>query len=188
MTADIHGLTGFEAGVGRCQFVVHLCAHRVSAKACVELSVVQFVVAEGGEELVRAIAGQLPLVGVAAGAARKLLVDHQHRNATQPGQHGNPDQALAQIGWWRRKNTGQRPAQQQAEQYSGYRQADQQGGQWIGLTDVIQHFLGIHQVVDGDEVEAHPKLVPEQPFGHGDKQHQKQADSECALQEPAVQA
>jgi hypothetical protein len=79
-----------------------------------------------------------------------------------------------------------RLAQQQAEHHGSHREAAEQRWQGVRLADVVQHFLGIHQVVDGDEVEAHAELVPEQPFGHGDEQHHEQADGQHALHQPAV--
>jgi hypothetical protein len=54
-----------EAGIGGGQFVVHLGTDVIGAEGGVELGVVQLVVAKGGEELIRAVARQFALVGVA---------------------------------------------------------------------------------------------------------------------------
>ncbi|MNM87806.1 hypothetical protein D3C81_999960 [compost metagenome] len=97
MAANVLRLLALEAGVGFGQFLMHVRAHVSGVEAGIELRVVQFIVTEGREELVRPIAGQLALVGVAALATRKLLVDHQHVQASQGRQQGNTQQALTQV-------------------------------------------------------------------------------------------
>jgi len=58
----------------------------------------------------------------------------------------------------------------------------------VGLADVGEHLVGVHQIVHGDEVEAHAELVPEQPFGERGEQHRVQAQAEQQLQREPMPA
>ncbi|MNE11555.1 hypothetical protein D3C80_1043190 [compost metagenome] len=181
LPADIQRLPVIETSIGFLQFLAQERGDFRLVQRRVELLVVQLVVAEGGEELVRAVAGQFVLVGVAAEAARMLLVERGEAKATAGGKQGETDQALAQ----QRQFAVQGAAHQRAQ---GERQADGQRGDGaeqtehrVGLEDVVDHFLRVDQVVDGDEVETHAELVPEQPFGQGAEQHGEQADGQQAV-------
>jgi len=186
VAADVLGFLALELCIGFGQLLMHLRADFAGAEAGVELGVVQFVVTEGGEELVRAVAGQLALIGIAALAAWELLVDHHAVQADQYGQHSQPGHALTRGGGRAGEGLDQWLAQHQGKQDRSQRDAAEQCGQWVGFADVVQHFLGIDQVVDGDEVEAYAEFVPEQPLGHGNEQHHEQADHQQAAKQPMV--
>ncbi|MNE49076.1 hypothetical protein D3C80_1435740 [compost metagenome] len=81
---------------------MHLRTGLGSVEAGVELGVVEFIVTERSKELVRAVARQFALVGVAALAAGELLVNQQHTQPAQHSQQRNAAKALAQVGAGRR--------------------------------------------------------------------------------------
>jgi hypothetical protein len=58
----------------------------------------------------------------------------------------------------------------------------------VRLENVVQDFVGIDQVIDGDEIEAHAELIPEQPFCHRHKERDEQGQEEYALEKPLVPA
>jgi len=91
---------------------------------------------------------------------------------------------------WQRGIHGgiERLAQSETDDHGQYGEKAQQFADRVGFKDVVQHFVGVHQVIDGDEVEAHAELVPEQPFGHRHEQHGEQADRQQDAQEPAMSA
>ena len=39
------------------------------------------------------------------------------------------------------------------------------GFHWVGLKDVVHHFMGINQIVDRNEVKATLHITPKGPFG-----------------------
>ena len=41
--------------------------------------------------------------------------------------------------------------------------AEEQGHR-IGFADIADYLMGVDQIIHGDEIETHAKLIPEQPF------------------------
>src|SRR5690606_31991024 len=82
LPADIQRVAADEATVRLVELFTQAFANLCIGQGGVELRVVQLVVTERSEELVRAVAGQLMLVGVATQAARAVLIE-QHQ--TQGG-------------------------------------------------------------------------------------------------------
>jgi len=105
--------------------------------------------------------------------------DQQRQGIQQTAAHGRQRGVHCRIEWL---------AQGQAQHDSQHRQQTEQLADGIGFQQVVQYFVGVHQVVDSDKVEAHAELIPEQPFGHRGEQHREQADGEHRLQEPAMAA
>ena len=154
----------------------------------VELGVVQFVVAEGGEELVRAVAGQFVLIGVAAAAAREVLTDYQNTQGDGSNRACQADAAFRPAQQRGRGDAAHPWLQQRGGDHGDDGQRCQQRIDRVGLEDVVDHLVGVDQIVDRDEVEAHPELVPEQPFGHCGEQHQEDAKGHGYLQQAQVPA
>jgi hypothetical protein len=186
--ADVQRVFAEEARIRLGDFPAQAAADLGVGQSGVELRIVQLVVAKGGEELERAVARQLALVGVAAAAARKVLANHQGRGQCQARYAGQRRQAPAPGQARRGKGAADRPLQGQAEsQGQGGEQAEQ-GEERVGLHDVVNDLVGVDQVIHCDEVEAHAELVPEQPLGHRGKQHRVEAQHQQQAQAEAVPA
>ena len=185
-TANIQRVRVDKAGVGFTQFGAQLLGDDVGRQAFVKLGVVQFVVTERGKELIGAIAGQFVVVRIAALGARAVLADQLQAEAGEHQQAQGVDQTATQCRQRRCHRGIEGLAQSHAQNQCKHRQQAQQLADRVRLQQVVQYLIGVHQVIDGDKVEAHAKLIPEQPFGHRGEQHGEQADSQHRLQEPAM--
>ena len=164
--ANVLRVTADEARIGLGHFGAQLLGHRSIGQGGVELLIVQLVVTKRSEELVRAIARQLTLVGIATQATRRVL---PHQAAAQPDQQCQHHQCIDRTQPWqtrRLQRRTQRPAQRYGQADGQDRQQRQQRIDRVGLENVVDDLFGVHEVVHGNEIEAHAELVPEQPFGH----------------------
>ena len=80
--ANIQRILADKRRVGFSQLAAQLLGYHSRGQAGVELLIVEFVVTEGCEELVRAVAGQFMLISVAALTARRILIEQLQ---AQPG-------------------------------------------------------------------------------------------------------
>ncbi|HQP67654.1 MAG TPA: hypothetical protein PK072_13485 [Quisquiliibacterium sp.] len=138
----------------------------------------QTVVAQRGDEAVRAAAGQLLVRDVRAqrGIRRQSLVvpqpdagrgQHQcNGGGARERTRGQPPRRTAPCGP-RADHAHRARDRQRAEDAQDRRHR-------IRLADVAHHFGGVDQVIDGDEVEAGRELVPEQGFGDGQERQREQ--------------
>ena len=61
-------------------------------------------------------------------------------------------------------------AEEQPEDAQRNRQhAERHQGDVVGLHDIAYHLVGIHQIIDGDKVEAHCEFLPEHNLADEDK-------------------
>jgi len=163
-------------GIGRLQTLAHTLERDLPGQGAIEARVVQVAAAEGVEELVDAVAGQLVDVGVVA-AVLHGAVDRQHRDHRQhqPAEHHLAAGREPAAGIDRAQPAPGRPHDDQRQQ------ADQAHPQpdRVRLADVADHLGGVDQIVDRDEVEAHAELAPEHELRGGHEQqpvHQQQRD------------
>ncbi len=188
LAANAHRLAVDKAGVRLADFITQAVGGGCLGQLRVELRVVQLVVPEGGKELVRPVTGKLVLVSVAARAAREVLANDD--NAQGDRGHG-ASQADATLGPAQQGGCSDAThawLQRRRGNHCNDGQSRQQGIDRVGLKDVVDHLVGVDQIVDRDEVETHTELIPEQPFGHGGKQHQEHADGHGHLQHPQMPA
>ena len=182
LPADVQWVAADEATVRLVELFTQAFGNLCVGQGGIELRVVQLVVTERSEELVGAVAGQFMLVGVAAQAARAVLIEQHQTQGGADKQRGACTQAGRTVRQWCLQSGLQRLVQGQRQQCCYSAQGTEQPAQRIGLQQVVEYLIGVHQVVHGDEVEAHAELIPEQPFGRGDEQHGVQTDQKQAAQ------
>ena len=132
----------------------------------VELLVVQFVFDERIVELVGAVGLEFVdvdvLVLLEPRAEREGARRQQQGCGVGGGGHGLPLHAEQLVGA-PQLAAEQEPAQQERRQ----QHAREDGHHGIGFADVADDFVGVDQIVDGDEVVAHAEFAPEEVFTHG---------------------
>ena len=67
----------------------------------------------------------------------------------------------------------QRTAQDPGDECGQEQQGADDFAHRVGFADIADHFGGIDQIVDGDEVEAGAEFVPENPFRNADKEQRE---------------
>jgi len=149
----------------------------------VERVVVQRIVPEGADQLIGAVGGQFPRIIVHEGIPRGLADEDESGNERRPDPrcYGQPPAEALPDPEQLRKGLSQ------PEEHGRRRGEDagQQGNDGVGFVDVAGHLGAVHEVVDGDEIEAGTELVPEEPLGH---QHEPEGIEEGEKGRPAEPA
>ena len=158
----------------------------VDRKGLIELVVIELVVPEGGEERPDTVLRQLAVV-VVGEVGELARVETEARE----GRGEEPDAAVKQAPP-ERLRLGRKPARDQArapeqrvtdERRREKSRIDQRHR--VRLPDVVHHLLRVDEVVDGDEVEADAKLVPEHPLRHRAEEHQAERPEQDEMTEAA---
>ena len=185
---DVERMVADETGIRLGDFGAQQGASFGVGQGGVELAVVEFVVAEGGEELEGAVARQFALIDVTALAMREGLADDGEVEAGGQQQPAESQRRLAPRQRRRIEAGDELAFQRQRGDAGDDGEHAEQAIDRVGLDDVVDDFLGIDQVIDGDEIEADAEFVPEQPFGGGDEEHGEEADAGGDQQQRAVPA
>ena len=184
--ADIQGIAAQETGAGLGRLPAQQFPDFLVGQCRVELPVVDLVVAEGRKELERPVGGEFAADGVPVRAGGKVLPGkggHQQAGGHQARQER---QGLAPGEQGRAQGLADHIAQQGRARDGDDDQQRHEGVDRVGLEDVVDDLPRIDEVVHGDEVEAHPEFVPEQPLRHGRVEHDEKADGDQRAQEPLM--
>src|SRR6266568_2808246 len=144
--------------------------HRLGERQGGVMTVVAELVAViRGKELIDAVSGEI-VRSVFRGEILQVDVEETHRRGDR-----------ARIGEEREKSRSpaerlaapapDAPDEQRGDRRRGQKQREQDRPDRIALPDIAQHFGGVKEVIDRDEVEAREELVPEKPLG--DREHRE---------------
>ena len=131
----------------------------------VEAAEIQLVFNEGVVELIRAVG--LQFIDIYVSAVLETGVEMQHSDCRDHAGEvcGGHDRFPAPSP--QRVRADDVVAEEvPREQQGGQKHAGHQRPDGIGFHDVADHLVGIDQVIDGDEIIAHPEFVPEEIFAH----------------------
>jgi hypothetical protein len=152
----------------------------------IEAAVVQFVAPKRRGKGHQPVADQFIGVGV----LRKLhLIDVGQLPGEQreaEGQRG-AGRALAPAGDGTLAG-GQKPAARPGERHGEQGDTGNQRADRVGLADIADHLVGVDQIVDGNEIEAGGKLLPEGCLGQGAKEQRKAGQKKQDQAQPALPA
>ena len=152
----------------------------------VEAAIVDLVVAKGREELVRPVAGELAPIGVLFLPHGEILVDETRIEGGEHDQPGEGGKARLERQGRGLQRAGDHPAQGEGQREREHGKPRDQRPHGVGLADVVDHFRGVDEVIDGDEVEPRAEFVPEEVFGRGHEEHGKEARGRERIEEGAV--
>ena len=110
----------------------------------------------------------MQLVGIGVGALLESGVELQEQAAAQGEQQVGGRYGRFPLPGAELSGTADLPSEQQpGASYGQQQHAGEERNDRIGLHDVADHFVGIDQVIDGDEVVPYAEFAPEKPFGNG---------------------
>ena len=110
----------------------------------------------------------MQLVGIGVGALLESGVELQEQAAAQGEQQVGGRYGRFPLPGAELPGTADLPSEQQpGASYGQQQHAGEERNDRIGLHDVADHFVGIDQVIDGDEVVPYAEFAPEKPFGNG---------------------
>ena len=118
----------------------------------------------------------------------EILADDYGADQRQTGDTGQRHGTTAPGQTRRIERPAHRALQDQVDQQGQHGDQAQQEVDWVGLHDVVQHLVGVDQVIHRDKVEAHPELIPEQPFGQRREKHEVKAQPHQQVQAEAMEA